>query len=77
MAGRARIAANDAKRRKVPPVPRKDEEIRARTFALECIANLVEEGLARMEYHADGKSELRLATGEIYRLGVNSLRRTA
>ena len=77
MAGRARTAAGGAKRRKPPSVSRKDEEKRAKAYALQCIAKLVEDGLAQMEYVADGESELRLATGEVYRLGENTLRRIA
>ena len=76
MAGRARVAARHAKRRKVPPVSRDEEEIRAKAYALRSIANLVEEGLAQMERLPDGESELRLATGEVYRLGKDTLRRT-
>jgi hypothetical protein len=75
MAGRARVAASHAKRRKDPPVSRAKEEIRAKAYALRCIANLVEEGLANIERLADGESELRLATGEVYRLGKNTVRR--
>ena len=75
MAGRARVAASHAKRRKDPPVSRAKEEIRAKAYALRCIANLVEEGLAHIERLADGESELRLATGEVYRLGKNTVRR--
>jgi hypothetical protein len=66
MAGRARVAASHAKRRKVSPVSRAKEESRAK---------LVEEGLAHTERVADGESELRLATGEVYRLGKNTVRR--
>jgi len=75
MAGRARVAASHAKRRKVSPVSRAKEESRAEAYALRCIANLVEEGLAHIERLADGESELRLATGEVYRLGKNTVRR--
>ena len=75
MAGRARVAARHAKRRKVMPVSREREETRAKVYALRCIANLVEQGLAHMERLADGESELRLATGEVYRLGKDTLRR--
>ncbi len=32
-------------------------------------------GLAHMERLPDGESELRLATGEVYRLGKDTLRR--
>ena len=75
MAGRARVAASHAKRRKVMPVSREREETRGKVYALRCIANLVEEGLAHIERLADGESELRLATGEVYRLGKNTVRR--
>ena len=75
MAGRAKVAASHAKRRKVMPVSREGEETRAKAYALRCIANLVEQGLARMERLPDGESELRLATGEVYRLGKDTLRR--
>ncbi len=75
MAGRARVAASHTKRRKVSPVSRANEESRAKAHALRCIANLVEEGLAHIERVADGESELRLATGEVYRLGKNTVRR--
>jgi len=32
------------------------------------VANLVEEGVAQIKRSADGESELRLSTGEVYRL---------
>ena len=76
MAGRARVAASHAKRRKVPPVSTAKEEIRAKAYALRWIANLVDEGLAHIERLADGESDLRLATGEGYRLGKNTGRRS-
>jgi hypothetical protein len=69
--------ASDAKGRKAPRVSRQEEEIRAKAYALQCIANLVKEGLARLAHKADGVSELRLATGEVYLLSENSLRRIA
>jgi hypothetical protein len=75
MAGRTRVAASHAKRRKGPPNSRAKEEIRAKAYALRCIANLVEEGLVHIERLADGESELRLSTGEVYRLGKNTVRR--
>ena len=75
MAGRAKVAASHAKRRKVMPVSREREGTRAKAYALRCIANLVEQGLAHMERLPDGESELRLATGEVYRLGKDTLRR--
>ena len=78
MAGRVRVAASHAKRRKGPPVSREEEEeIRAKAYALRCIADLIEESLAHIEPLADGESELRLATGEVYRLGKTTLRRIA
>ena len=76
MAGRAKVAASHAKRRKVMPASREGEETRAKAYAQRCIANLVEQGLAHMERLPDGESELRLATGEVYRLGKDTLRRT-
>ena len=77
MAGRARVVASDAKRCKATRVSRQKEEIRAKAYALRCIGNLVKEGLARLEHKADGVSELRLATGEVYLLSENTLRRIA
>jgi hypothetical protein len=53
------------------------EERHAKAFALDCIANLVEDGLALLVHTADGASELRLVTGEVYRLGEKTLRRIA
>ena len=75
MAGQAKVAASHAKRRKVTPVSKEREETRAKAYALRCIANLVEQGLAHMERLPGGESELRLATGEVYRLGKDTLRR--
>jgi hypothetical protein len=77
MTGRTRAVASYAKRRKVPTASREEEEPQAKAYALECIANLVEEGLAQLDHTADGVSELRLVTGEVYRLGENTLRRIA
>jgi len=77
MTGRTRAVAGYAKRRKVPSASREEEERRAKAYALKCIANLVEEGLARLDHTADGASELRLVTGEAYRLGENTLGRIA
>jgi hypothetical protein len=75
MAGRAKVAASHAKSRKVMPVSREREETRTKAYALRCIANLVEQGFAHMERLPDGESKLRLATGEVYRLGKDTLRR--
>jgi|tagenome__1003787_1003787.scaffolds.fasta_scaffold20178870_2 hypothetical protein len=75
MVGRARSAVSYTKRHKVLPVSREQEEIRASAYALRCIASLVDEGLAQMEHVAHGQIELRLATGEVYRVGENTLRR--
>jgi hypothetical protein len=75
MAGQAKVAASHAKRRKVTPVSKEREETRAKAYALRCIANLVEQGLAHMERLPGGESELRLATGVVYRLGKDTLRR--
>jgi hypothetical protein len=77
MAGRARVVASDAKGRKAPRASRRQEEIRAKVYALQCIANLVRERLACLEHKPDGVSEMRLATGEVYLLGENALRRIA
>jgi hypothetical protein len=77
MTGRARAVASYAKRRRVPTASEEEEECRAKAYALQCIANLVEEGLAQLAHTADGASELRLVTGEVYRLGANTLRRIA
>jgi hypothetical protein len=67
--------ASYAKRHKVPRVSGEEVGIRAKAYALQCIASLVNEGLAQMEHMADGETELRLAAGEVYRLGENALRR--
>jgi hypothetical protein len=75
MTGRTRAVASYAKRRKVPTAS--EEGRQAKAYALECIANLVEEGLVRLDHTTDGASELRLVTGEVYRLGENTLRRIA
>jgi hypothetical protein len=77
MTGRTRAVANYAKRRKVPTASREEEERQAKAYALEYIANLVEEGLAQLGHTADGATELRLVTGEVYRLGESTLRRIA
>jgi len=75
MTGRTRAVANDAKHRGVTTTSREEEERQAKAYALECIASLVKEGLAQWRHAADGAAELRLVTGEVYRLGENTLRR--
>jgi hypothetical protein len=77
MTGRIRAVANDAKHREVTATSREEEELRAKAYALECIACLVKEGLAQWRHAADGAAELRLVTGETYRLGENTLQRIA
>jgi hypothetical protein len=52
---------------------RQEEEREAKAYALKCFASLVEEGLAQWRHAADGAAELRLVTGEVYRLGENTL----
>jgi hypothetical protein len=74
MIGRNRAVESCAKRSKASSAVR-DDERRAKEYALKCIANLVDEGLAQLHHTADGMSELRLATGEVYLLGANTLRR--
>jgi hypothetical protein len=76
MTGRTRAVAN-AKHREVTATSREEEERQAKAYALECIACVVKEGLAQWRHAADGAAELRLVTGEIYRLGENTLRRMA
>ena len=75
MTGRTKASASYAKRRKVPTVSPEEKECQAKANALECIAYHVEQGLAQLDHTADGESELRLVTGEVYRLGDNTLRR--
>lgn len=77
MTDRTRAAESFAKRCKASSAPREEEERHAKAYALKCIADLVEEGLAQLAHTADGVSELRLVTGEVYRLGENTLRRIA
>jgi hypothetical protein len=76
MAGRTKPVARHAKSGKAQAAS-SEEERQAKAFALECIANLVEDGLALLAHTADGASELRLVTGEVYRLGEKALRRIA
>jgi hypothetical protein len=76
MTGRTKRVARYAKSRNTPAVST-EEERQAKAFALECIANLVGDGLVLLVHTADGASELRLVTGEIYRLGETTLRRIA
>lgn len=77
MTGRTGAVESFAKRRKASSASREEGERRAKAYALRCIANLVKEGLAQLDHTADGASELRLVTGEVYRLGENALRRIA
>jgi hypothetical protein len=77
MTGQTRAVANYAEHRKVTVASREDEEREAKAYALECFACLVEEGLAQWRHSADGAAELRLVTGEVYRLGENTLWRIA
>ena len=72
-----REAERAAEEAKLADASEEEEECRAKAYALQCIANLVEEGLAQLAHTADGASELRLVTGEVYRLGANTLRRIA
>jgi hypothetical protein len=64
---------NYAAHRKVMITSRQEEEREAKAYALKCFASLVEEGLAQWRHAADGAAELRLVTGEVYRLGENTL----
>jgi hypothetical protein len=76
MAGRARAVASYAKRRKVAPVSREEEEIREDI----CAAEHRQPSGRRprsVGSQSGGRGELRLATGEVYRLGENTLRRIA
>jgi hypothetical protein len=74
MTGRTKRVARCAKSRNAPAVST-EEESQAKAFALECIANVMEGGLALLVHTADGASELRLVTGEVYRLGEKTMRR--
>jgi hypothetical protein len=76
MTGQTKAVATYAKRRNLPARSR-EEKPQAKAYALQCIAKLVDEGLARLDHTADGVSELRLVTGEIYLLGEITLRRIA
>jgi hypothetical protein len=73
MTGRTTAVAKYATRRKVTVTSRQEEDREAKAYALRCFACLVEEGLAQWRHAADGAAELRLVTGEIYRLGENTL----
>jgi hypothetical protein len=73
MTGQTKAVATYAKRRNLPAS--REEKPQAKAYALQCIAKLVDEGLARLDHTADGGSELRLVTGEVYRLGEKTLRR--
>jgi hypothetical protein len=77
MTDRTRAAESFAKRRKASSASREGEERRSKAYVLKWIADLVEEGLVQLDHTADGVSELRLVTGEVYRLGENTLRRIA
>jgi hypothetical protein len=72
MVGQTRGAASHAKSPKSPRIS-KGEDTKA--YVLGCFANLVEEGVAQIKRSADGESELRLATGEVYRLKKSTVRR--
>jgi hypothetical protein len=72
MASQTRSAASHAKSLKPPRVSRGEE---TKAYVLRCFANLVEEGVAQIKRSADGESELRLATGEVYRLNKKTVRR--
>jgi hypothetical protein len=76
MTGRTWAVANDAKHREATATSREGER-QAKAYALECIACLVKEGLAQWRHAADGTAELRLVTGETYRLGEDTLQRIA
>ena len=75
MAGQTSDAASHAKRPKPPRLSRGEETTLAKAYVLRWFANLVEEGVAQIKRSADGESELRLATGEVYRLNRNTVRR--
>ena len=77
MTGRTRAVESFRRRRKASTASREKGERRAKAYALRCIIKLVKEGLAQLDHTADGVNELRLVTGEVYRLGENTLRRIA
>jgi hypothetical protein len=77
MAGQTSDAASDAKGSTPPHIPSGQQTTPARAHALRSFASLVEEGVAEFRRSADGESELRLATGEVYRLDRNTVRRIA
>jgi hypothetical protein len=58
---------------KPPRVSRGEETTLAKAYVLRWFANLVEQGSAEFKRSADGESELRLATGEVYRLNRNTV----
>jgi hypothetical protein len=74
MTGQTKAVAAYPKRRNLSARSR-EEKPQAKAYALQCIAKLVDGGLARLDRTADGGSELRLVTGEVYRLGEKTLRR--
>jgi hypothetical protein len=76
MTGRTKRVACYATSRNTPAVST-EEERQAKAFALECIANVVEGGLALLVHTTDGASELRLVTGQVYRLGEKTMRQIA
>jgi hypothetical protein len=73
MTGRTTAVAHYATHRRVTVTSRQEEDREAKAYALKCFACLVEEGLAQWRHAADGAAELRLVTGEVYRLGENTL----
>jgi hypothetical protein len=77
MAGQTSDAASHAKGSNSPRVSRGEETTLAKAYVLRWLANLVEEGVAEFKRSANGESELRLATGEVYRLDRNTVRRIA
>jgi hypothetical protein len=77
MAGQTGDAASHAKGSKPPRVSSGEQMTLAKAHVLRWFANLVEEGVAEFTRSADGESELRLATGEIYRLNRNTVERIA
>jgi len=77
MAGHTSDAASNAKRPKPSRLSSGEETTLAKAYVLRWFADLIEEGVAQIKRSADGESELRLATGEVYRLNRNTVRRIA
>ena len=75
MAGQTSDAASNAKGTKSPRLSSGEETTLAKAYVLRWFADLVEEGVAQIKRSADGESELRLVTGEVYRLNRNTVRR--